>query len=581
MGHQADDNTDKIINHHKHNISPRKTPNIAKPSHRNTYRGRESVQPGRLTKCCRLTRLRVKGFKSLRDTIIDFPTRLTILVGPNGSGKTALIESLLLLRDVLDFLRGRVANPFLRWWGYSNVVWMHDETRPIEISISLDCSECNTEELRNILPEGLYALLGKERVEYLVSSIEYKVSLSGAGGSFDVIGENLCIYNAGCIELQRRNITIHLEHEAMNSLTKSSLEEVMTRSPFAAFYEKGKSIANKCTKYLEEHRDLISNEITRQLSRFQISLNSSHIRRSLLEFYTSTPAKKPYEIGLPFEAVDLVPDDIVRDTLEALTKSVTLKNIIDQYKSCLVSSIPSSEFVQLLTTGLFEYILRWLMSMALLVFLAATFIVGYFIDRIVVLRLLDYRSLRSPQPLETSERLREDGSNLVSVLFRLGRGRFPDDIGAVLSSVLGAESVSGFFEPTPDGRLVLKLVVDNVELAPPSIPEGAWKTMALMSAILSGASVVAVDEFENSLHASAQELLLEELRQGVPSAIVATHSPVVVDAAKSLDEIALAELEAGETKIHRPRNPRKLAEKLRKLGVTPSEALLYGLLETS
>ncbi|BES81719.1 hypothetical protein [Pyrodictium abyssi] len=66
----------------------------------------------------------------------------------------------------------------------------------------------------------------------------------------------------------------------------------------------------------------------------------------------------------------------------------------------------------------------------------------------------------------------------------------------------------------------------------------------------------------------------------MPTAIVATHSPVVVDAAKSLDEVALVEIEAGETKVRRVRDPERLAEKLRELGVTPSEALLYGLLET-
>jgi len=122
--------------------------------------------------------------------------------------------------------------------------------------------------------------------------------------------------------------------------------------------------------------------------------------------------------------------------------------------------------------------------------------------------------------------------------------------------------------------------VDNVELAPPSIPEGAWKVMAIMAAVLSGASLVAVDEFENSLHAFAQELLLEELRRNVPTSIVAIHSPMVVDAAKSPDEIAVVELEAGETRVYRVRDPEKLAEKPRELGVTPSEALLHGLLET-
>jgi predicted ATPase len=41
----------------------------------------------------------VKGFKSLRDVAIEFPTRLTVLTGSSGSGKTALTEVFDLLRN--------------------------------------------------------------------------------------------------------------------------------------------------------------------------------------------------------------------------------------------------------------------------------------------------------------------------------------------------------------------------------------------------------------------------------------------------------------------------------------------------
>ena len=71
----------------------------------------------------RLLRLGVKGFKSLRDIEVDFPVPLTVVVGPNGSGKTALVESLELLREVLEYIRGRAVSPFVKWWGYRNVVW--------------------------------------------------------------------------------------------------------------------------------------------------------------------------------------------------------------------------------------------------------------------------------------------------------------------------------------------------------------------------------------------------------------------------------------------------------------------------
>jgi len=40
----------------------------------------------------------VRGFKSLRNVVIEFPTRLTFVTGPSGSGKTALTEAFDLLR---------------------------------------------------------------------------------------------------------------------------------------------------------------------------------------------------------------------------------------------------------------------------------------------------------------------------------------------------------------------------------------------------------------------------------------------------------------------------------------------------
>ena len=152
-----------------------------------------------LAQCCRLVRLRVKGFKSLYDVLVEFPTSLTVLVGPNGSGKTAVIESLLLLRDVLDYLRGRVANPFLRWWGYRNAVWMHDESLPIELAVTVVCSECDREELKSLLS---YLDVEVSNVTWLEGrTIDYSVTVSGAGGTFSVLREQLCVQSFGCIEV--------------------------------------------------------------------------------------------------------------------------------------------------------------------------------------------------------------------------------------------------------------------------------------------------------------------------------------------------------------------------------------------
>lgn len=45
--------------------------------------------------------LRLQNFKGHRDTTVDLG-RLTVLVGPNGSGKTSLLQALGVLRDIVD-----------------------------------------------------------------------------------------------------------------------------------------------------------------------------------------------------------------------------------------------------------------------------------------------------------------------------------------------------------------------------------------------------------------------------------------------------------------------------------------------
>src|SRR3972149_3239848 len=60
-----------------------------------------------------LKRIRVQGFKSLADIEVEFPA-LTVLFGPNASGKSNLLDALLILsrlateRTLADALSGPV-----------------------------------------------------------------------------------------------------------------------------------------------------------------------------------------------------------------------------------------------------------------------------------------------------------------------------------------------------------------------------------------------------------------------------------------------------------------------------------------
>ncbi|MEM1809805.1 MAG: AAA family ATPase [Thermofilaceae archaeon] len=90
--------------------------------------------------------------------------------------------------------------------------------------------------------------------------------------------------------------------------------------------------------------------------------------------------------------------------------------------------------------------------------------------------------------------------------------------------------------------------------------------------------MIAIDEFENSLHPLAQQFLIDEIRSSGAYAIITTHSPVVLDYLKRLDELVLLKWEKGGTRALRTKSPEELKNRLTELGLTTSEALLSGLL---
>ncbi|BAB66182.1 AAA family ATPase [Sulfurisphaera tokodaii] len=79
--------------------------------------------------------LSIQNFKSLENVKIELG-KINVLVGPNGSGKTAIIESLLLIRNLVSKILGM--SPFGLWWGYDNVVFSKDLGRNIVIEINSD-----------------------------------------------------------------------------------------------------------------------------------------------------------------------------------------------------------------------------------------------------------------------------------------------------------------------------------------------------------------------------------------------------------------------------------------------------------
>jgi hypothetical protein len=169
----------------------------------------------------------VKNFKSLRNFRVSMPSKLTIVVGANGSGKTALVEVFELLTYMLEWARGLNPNPFLKWWGYSNVVSGHNEDLPITIGFKLKLDdiegrirEIKSDNVREVVRYSQRMLTPMDIV--IPMDIVYEVEVSGKGGGFHILRENLSIISGNKVievDTARNSMTIVLD--VANELTRA------------------------------------------------------------------------------------------------------------------------------------------------------------------------------------------------------------------------------------------------------------------------------------------------------------------------------------------------------------------------
>lgn len=196
-----------------------------------------------------------------------------------------------------------------------------------------------------------------------------------------------------------------------------------------------------------------------------------------------------------------------------------------------------------------------------------------FINNIVVIKDINWKAVRSLQPISKEERLLPDASNFVPFLYTATEG-VPDRLVEPLKYVLPTASDLQF---VVDGDvLILKLATeDGATLTQATMPSGALKTLIVEAALMMRPAVIVIDEFENGLYPEAQQFLIDELRSRGVYAVSTTHSTVVLDYAKTPSEVVMLRLVGRETKARRLGG--EVMPKRHKL--TLSELIESGLLE--
>jgi len=198
-----------------------------------------------------------------------------------------------------------------------------------------------------------------------------------------------------------------------------------------------------------------------------------------------------------------------------------------------------------------------------------------FVSGIVVIKDINWKAVRSLQPITKEERLLPDASNFVPFLYTVTGGVIPESLIEALRYVFPVRDIR--FETDGD-VLVLKLVTDGgVTLTQATMPSGVLKALILETVLMTQPTMIVVDEFEAGLDPEAQQFLMDELRSHNVYALLTTNSYVVPDYVKTPQEVVMLRLDGGETKAWRLGG--EVEEMLKRHKLTLSELIESGLLE--
>jgi predicted ATPase len=562
----------------------------------------------------------VRNFKSLKSFELDLPSRLTIIVGANGSGKTSIVEVFELLNYILEWARGRVVNPFHKWWGYGNVVWKHNEDLPITIGFKMRLENL-MEKASKILDPKIAdylqtAIIPKRfRKDTATAEITYEFDVTGRGGKFQVQRESITItdkYMEIKADTSKRlvSVTVNtkdlLEALLYSNATlfqelKEELKEERTVPPLL-FHVYLKRIRTEYIKFTDIMRGLgaprkesVKKFIDLVLSIPDIVVIEPHklpftfrIRDNYSIFYVFPEVERELERGVlnPLDiAIVALKDisaideseraltDILKRIIHVNTASPKYRELAEAWRGAdlgLLNSLIERIACKLLSGYILSEVVNYIV-------LASAIVYG-FLDGIAVIKGVNWDKVTTPQPLERHERLHPDASNFTQFFFTLTGGSVSESVREALRYCFpGPSEFNVRFEVTDDGRVYMSLVADGVTLKPVSIPCGVLRTLILEALLEWKPTLLVVDEFENSLHPEVQQFLMDEFRSSGAHVILTTHSTIPLNYAKRVEEVVVLVLENGESK------PRRLREDALKLletkRLTLSELLLSGLAE--
>lgn len=470
------------------------------------------------------------NFKSFQKESLKLNS-LTVLIGPNGSGKTNFLEGVKLAFSVADYSTP-INYPFMPFWGYSNAVYNYDEKNHIGFKIDFT-------------------------IDFF--HITYDLKFTGIGGTLNFLEEIINLEGYVQIKRDGSRFSIAYSENFLDKILKDGwvIKTIKNEPNGRGSKSKPKNRLNEVT--LNQTYDGIdpSRSIFLEIPLSLTGIFSDQGKKSnysLLFIYPPYPSKIIKSKDLGRLGIPIILPNPKRH------KSISYMNPFDFPIFPLYS----------IFARYYEYYNNRSQR-------------GKINNEksVIFIRHDSIYGMKRPVPINYSSEGNINGERTVLWLFRYfteHAGKIPERIQSALEVLFPGWQIS--FKTTEDGNVILQVSeIDQFgnthSIMPPSLPDGFFKLILILTAVEMNPAILLIDELENSLHESILVYLIDSLRDSNITTIVTTHSPLVVNNVE-LSEIRILEKGINGTKIKTIDKPEEVKRKLIEMGVTPNDFWLYG-----
>jgi len=462
-------------------------------------------------------KLYIENFKSIKHLELELKPGINVLVGPNSSGKTNVLEALDFLRRALIDFAGRIpyAPHMPKYWSGKDLIYGRDPSKVVMIGILLEHYHTENGKERNVYRQAIEFKTYFRYSPQLDTLVPFKYYAEIWPG-FEVI------------EVLPNHIRVETKAEIIEKLPEKFSHKIILKQLSERF---------KSTYKMEGNRYIYEAEAS--------------FPEPLLFF----------KIFFPLE-------ECVFQQSHGICASVTP-----------IPSETSPDLIPILY-GYYEKYdeTPTETGLRLKFFKPPTLIetIHEALRRVGLIRHPDIGALTEPKPYQGELRLDDRATNLASVLLALQgmRGVLPESFSDAMAKLFPGFSIK---VNSYMGKVALEAEENGLELPPPNIPDGVIKLLAIMAAVELEPSILLADEIENSMHAKMLEYIVDRLNSLSIPVIVATHSPIVVDLVEpSRVLIVFRDTERG-TYVEKIEKPDELYQELKQLGIALSDYVFYRL----